>query len=57
MLRLGILQSVNGAVLKLNINENRFLTKCMNNLKTSSRTVETKDTSKLQNTTDSDIDG
>lgn len=29
----------------------------MNNLKTSSGTVETKDTSKLQNTTDSDIDG
>lgn len=57
MLRLSILQSVNGAVLKLNINENRFLTKCMNNLKTSSGTVETKDTSKLQNTTDSDIDG
>lgn len=39
MLRLSILQSVNGAVLKLNINENRFLTKCMNNLKTSSYQV------------------
>lgn len=56
MLRLNILQSVNETVLKLNINENRFLTKCMNNLKISNRTVETKDTSKLQDTTDSNID-
>lgn len=57
MLRLSILQSANGTVLKLNNNENRFLTKCMNNLKTSNGTVKTKDTSKLQDTTDSDIDG
>lgn len=64
MLRLSILQSVNGAVLKLNINDFkpnfnqiRFLTKCMNNLNTSNGIVETKDTSTLQDTTDSDIDG
>ncbi|XP_043592633.1 mitochondrial genome maintenance exonuclease 1-like [Bombus pyrosoma] len=58
MLRLSILQSVNGAILKLNTNENRFLTKCMNNLKTSNGIAETKDTSELQDTTIfSDIDG
>lgn len=57
MLRLSILQNVNRAVSKLNINENRFLTKCMNNLNTNNGIVETKDTSKLQATTDSDIDG
>ncbi|XP_048265142.1 mitochondrial genome maintenance exonuclease 1 isoform X2 [Bombus terrestris] len=57
MLRLSILQSVNGVVLKLNINENRFLIKCMSDSKKSNRTIKREDTSKLQDTTDSDIDG